>query len=121
TYECKKCEAVQDVFHSMSESPRVKCAACGSTRMIRLLGTGAGILFKGSGFYETDYKRNGNGGGKNGGKSESSSEGKSESKSESTSESKPETKSETKQESKSESKSSKSEGSKGASGKGKDS
>ena len=65
SYQCKKCETVRDVFHSMSESPRVKCEACGSTRMIRLLGTGAGILFKGSGFYETDYKKNGGGGGKN--------------------------------------------------------
>jgi predicted nucleic acid-binding Zn ribbon protein len=45
-----------DVFHSMSEAPRVKCTACGSARTKRLLGTGAGIIFKGSGFYETDYK-----------------------------------------------------------------
>ncbi|MBX7255201.1 MAG: zinc ribbon domain-containing protein [Candidatus Hydrogenedentes bacterium] len=87
TYQCKKCEAVQDVFHSMSESPRVKCDSCGSTRTTRLLGTGAGILFKGSGFYETDYKKSGNG--KNGGASESKSEGKSETKAESKSESKP--------------------------------
>ena len=45
-----------DVFHSMTETPGVKCGACGSTRTKRLLGTGAGIIFKGSGFYETDYK-----------------------------------------------------------------
>lgn len=89
TYECKKCEAIQDVFHAMSESPRVRCEACGSTRMTRLLGTGAGILFKGSGFYETDYKKNGNGHGKNGSKSESSTEAKTDAKSESKSESKP--------------------------------
>jgi len=108
TYQCKKCEAVRDVFHSMSESPRVKCEACGSTRMTRLLGTGAGILFKGSGFYETDYKKNG-GSGKNGSKQEGSSEGKSE------------TKSEVKSEGKSESKSTKSEAAKSSSGKGKDS
>ena len=56
TYECQKCHATMDVFHSMSATPRVKCASCGSKRMKRLLGTGAGIIFKGSGFYETDYK-----------------------------------------------------------------
>ncbi len=56
TYECKKCEHLMDVFHSMSESPRVKCESCGSRSMKRRLGTGAGIIFKGSGFYETDYK-----------------------------------------------------------------
>ncbi len=56
TYECQKCHHTMDVFHSMSETPRVKCSACGSSRTKRLLGTGAGIIFKGSGFYETDYK-----------------------------------------------------------------
>ena len=56
TYECRKCHHTMDVFHSMADTPRVKCGACGSSRTRRLLGTGAGIIFKGSGFYETDYK-----------------------------------------------------------------
>ncbi|MEA3365602.1 MAG: FmdB family zinc ribbon protein [Candidatus Hydrogenedentes bacterium] len=56
TYECQKCHRTTDVFHAMTQSPRVKCPFCGSSRMKRLLGTGAGIIFKGSGFYETDYK-----------------------------------------------------------------
>lgn len=56
TYLCKKCGHHQDVFHSMSAKPRVKCDACGGPCR-RLLGTGAGLIFKGSGFYETDYKR----------------------------------------------------------------
>jgi len=56
TYKCKKCSHEMDVFHAMSASPKVKCDACNSTRMERLLGSGAGIIFKGSGFYETDYK-----------------------------------------------------------------
>ncbi len=56
TYECKKCGAVMDVFHGMSEKRRIKCESCaGPCR--RLIGSGAGIIFKGSGFYETDYKR----------------------------------------------------------------
>ena len=59
TYECAKCGQTKDVFHSMSQRPALKCEACGSTRMNRLLGTGAGIIFKGSGFYETDYRKNG--------------------------------------------------------------
>ena len=85
TYECKKCGSAQDEFHSMSVTPVVECGSCGSKRMRKLLGTGAGIIFKGSGFYETDYKRNGT----NGQGSSSQNEGaKSDSKSESKSESK---------------------------------
>lgn len=97
SYECRKCGHVQDVFHAMSANPRVKCEECGGSAK-RMLGTGAGIIFKGSGFYETDYKRNG---GKPGGeKSESKGESKSESKPESKGESKSESKSETKRETK---------------------
>lgn len=55
SYECGKCGRVFDKFHGMSESPRVKCPECGGACR-RLLGTGSGVIFKGSGFYETDYK-----------------------------------------------------------------
>ncbi|MCH8203897.1 MAG: zinc ribbon domain-containing protein [Candidatus Hydrogenedentes bacterium] len=55
TYECKKCGHEMDLFHSMTAAPRVKCEECGGSCR-RLLGSGAGIIFKGSGFYETDYK-----------------------------------------------------------------
>ena len=55
TYECRSCGKTQDVFHGMSAKPRVKCGDCGKGSK-RLLGTGSGIIFKGSGFYETDYK-----------------------------------------------------------------
>jgi putative FmdB family regulatory protein len=96
TYVCKKCEHEMDVFHGMNDAPKVKCAACGSTRTQKRLGTGAGIIFKGSGFYETDYK----GGAK---KKEESGAGGSE-KSEAKSESKETTKSDSKSESKSDSK-----------------
>lgn len=56
TYACKKCSHETDVYHSMSAKPRVTCPACGSKSTYRMLGIGAGIIFKGSGFYETDYK-----------------------------------------------------------------
>jgi len=73
----------------MSANPRIRCKACGGTCK-RLIGTGAGIIFKGSGFYETDYKRQGPADGTNGagGKAEPKAEPKSEkggTKSESTS------------------------------------
>lgn len=92
SYQCKRCEHTQDVFHSMSAKPRVKCEECGGP-CIRLLGTGAGIIFKGSGFYETDYKKKGrkpaSESASNKDKSEKPSVSKSESASTSSSNSKP--------------------------------
>ncbi len=89
TYQCKNCHATVDVFHAMSAKPRVKCAECGGGCK-RLIGTGAGIIFKGSGFYETDYKKgNGKGGVKSEPRGEAKSEAKTETKTESKSESKP--------------------------------
>lgn len=87
TYECKKCSHAQDVFHAMSATPVVKCDECGGATK-RLMGTGAGLIFKGTGFYETDYKKNGSGS-KNG--SSTTTESK-ESKSSAASESKSDTK-----------------------------
>ena len=86
TYECKKCGHAHDVFHPMSASPRVKCEECGGGCK-KLLGTGAGIIFKGSGFYETDYKK---GNGKR--KPESASEKPAAAKSEAKTETKTKTK-----------------------------
>jgi putative FmdB family regulatory protein len=91
SYECRKCGHIQDEFHSITANPRVKCVKCGGGCK-RKLGSGAGIIFKGTGFYETDYKKsNSRGGGekKSESKSESTSETKSESKSDSKSESNP--------------------------------
>ncbi|MCK5852373.1 zinc ribbon domain-containing protein [bacterium] len=56
-YECKNCQHAFEEFHSMSAKPVKKCPECGG-KVIRLIGSGAGIIFKGSGFYETDYKKN---------------------------------------------------------------
>jgi len=54
-YECKKCKRTFDMFQSMTAKPLQKCPTCkGSVR--RLIGRGAGIIFKGSGFYQTDYR-----------------------------------------------------------------
>jgi putative FmdB family regulatory protein len=54
-YECAKCGAVFEAFQSMSASPLDKCVKCGDKKVRRLIGAGAGIIFKGSGFYATDY------------------------------------------------------------------
>lgn len=62
-YECRICGQVFDVFHNMTAKPRVKCPECGGGTK-KLIGAGAGIIFKGSGFYETDYKRKSDSSGK---------------------------------------------------------
>ena len=54
-YECEKCRHRFEVFQSMTELPRKRCPKCrGKVR--RLVGGGAGIVFKGTGFYTTDYR-----------------------------------------------------------------
>lgn len=55
-YECLKCHQRFEVFQSIKEKPKKKCPNCGG-HVKRLLGTGAGIIFKGSGFYTTDYRK----------------------------------------------------------------
>ncbi|GAB4334095.1 MAG: hypothetical protein Kow0099_06070 [Candidatus Abyssubacteria bacterium] len=82
-YECKACGHVCDVFHSMNAKPRVKCPECGGPTRKRI-GAGAGIIFKGSGFYETDYKRKSNGPSKPATESASKTESKKEEKTTST-------------------------------------
>jgi putative FmdB family regulatory protein len=55
-YKCKSCEHVFEVFQSMSDSKLEKCPECGG-EIKRLIGGGSGIIFKGTGFYVTDYKK----------------------------------------------------------------
>ncbi len=55
-YVCEACEHTFEEFQSMSEEPLKKCPKCGKKKLRRLFGTGAAILFKGSGFYQTDYR-----------------------------------------------------------------
>lgn len=57
-YECSKCGHQFELFQSITEKPRRTCPQC-KGRVKRLLGTGAGLLFKGSGFYITDYRKPG--------------------------------------------------------------
>jgi len=54
-YECKDCEHGFELFQSMTEKPMGKCPQCGGI-LRRLIGKGTGIIFKGSGFYATDYR-----------------------------------------------------------------
>ncbi len=55
-YECDACGHRFDEFQSMSEPALRKCPECKRKKLRRLFGTGAAVLFKGSGFYETDYR-----------------------------------------------------------------
>ena len=87
TYRCKNCGKTQDEFHSISAKPRIKCNVCGGSCK-KMLGTGAGVIFKGSGFYETDYKSRKGGAGTETAATESSNGG-SESKTETKTETKP--------------------------------
>jgi putative FmdB family regulatory protein len=63
-YECSACKHTFEEFQSISDPPLKKCPKCGG-KVKRMIGVGAGIIFKGTGFYETDYKRKtGSGGSK---------------------------------------------------------
>ena len=55
-YQCDACEHNFDEFQSMSEAPLKKCPRCGKNKLRRVFGAGAAVLFKGSGFYQTDYR-----------------------------------------------------------------
>lgn len=55
-YRCDACSHQFDEFQSITAKPLRKCPSCGIPKLRRLIGTGAGVIFKGSGFYETDYR-----------------------------------------------------------------
>lgn len=58
TYEylCGSCEGRFEKFQSITAGALVKCPQCGKRKLKRLIGAGAGVIFKGSGFHETDYR-----------------------------------------------------------------
>jgi putative FmdB family regulatory protein len=65
-YECEKCKKTFEIFQSMKDSALTTCPkdlcrqkTWGKGKVRRLLGTGAGLIFKGSGFYITDYRSEG--------------------------------------------------------------
>ena len=54
-YQCEKCEHRFELFQKMSDPPVATCPECGG-KVRRLIGTGAAVIFKGSGFHATDYR-----------------------------------------------------------------
>jgi len=55
-YVCDACGHAFDLFQQMSAPVKRKCPSCGKLKLRRLVGAGAGVIFRGSGFYETDYR-----------------------------------------------------------------
>jgi putative FmdB family regulatory protein len=55
-YHCDGCEHHFDEFQSINDKPLKKCPECGKAKLRRVFGAGAAIIFKGSGFYQTDYR-----------------------------------------------------------------
>lgn len=55
-YVCTKCDHQWELFQSITAKPVRKCPECGRRTAKRVIGPGAGIIFKGSGFYQTDYR-----------------------------------------------------------------
>ena len=55
-YECSECKHRFEMFQSMKDDPMEKCLKCGG-KVKKIIGAGAGIIFKGSGFYVNDYKK----------------------------------------------------------------
>ena len=75
TYEylCRKCGHAFEEFQSITEDPLRRCPKCGTDSLARAMGTGGAVIFKGSGFYVTDYRKgksHGAGTGKKGAKKE---------------------------------------------------
>ncbi len=55
-YECQACGHTLEELQSFSDKPLKKCPKCKKLKLRRLISAGAGVIFKGSGFYETDYR-----------------------------------------------------------------
>lgn len=55
-YECDACGHKYELFQNMSDEPLTKCPKCKKKKLRRLFGAGAAVMFKGSGFYQTDYR-----------------------------------------------------------------
>ena len=99
-YQCKSCNYEFDEFQRISDPSLTERPSCKKQTLIRIIGGGAGLVFKGSGFYLTDYKKSSSSPSDTSGtskkpdaKTETKAEAKVESKSESKSEGKPESKS----------------------------
>jgi putative FmdB family regulatory protein len=58
-YQCKNCGNEFEEFQSITEPPLVHCPKCNTDNLARVMGSGVNLIFKGSGFYGTDYKKSG--------------------------------------------------------------
>jgi putative FmdB family regulatory protein len=58
-YRCEACKHEFEKFQSITTAPIKKCPVCGKNKVKRLISKGAGLIFKGSGFYITDYRDSG--------------------------------------------------------------
>jgi len=58
-YECEACGHQFEELQSMTDKKLKKCPKCAKMTLVRHIGSGSGIIFKGTGFYETDYKKKG--------------------------------------------------------------
>jgi putative FmdB family regulatory protein len=56
-YKCRACNHRFEAFQSITEDPIEKCPRCGNYSVERLISAGGGLIFKGSGFYITDYRK----------------------------------------------------------------
>ena len=61
-YRCHFCHKVSDAFQRMSDAPLVKCPHCGKEGLERIVTGGAGVIYKGEGWYVTDYSKKSSGG-----------------------------------------------------------
>lgn len=55
-YACSACGHELEIFHSITDKPKRRCPECGKPKLERRISAGAGFLFKGAGFYQTDYR-----------------------------------------------------------------
>lgn len=58
-YECEACGHALEIFQGINDPVKKKCPECKKSKLKRQFGTGAAIVFKGSGFYQTDYRSEG--------------------------------------------------------------
>ena len=56
-YECEACQHSFEALQGITQKKLKKCPKCGNQKLVRLIGSGSGMIFKGSGFYATDYKK----------------------------------------------------------------
>lgn len=78
-YRCKSCSHEFEELQRITDDPLKVCPSCHKPTLVRIIGGGAGLVFKGSGFYLTDYKKQSSGGGESTASPKKKGDGKSES------------------------------------------